>query len=124
MPRKEPFRRQRLIVVTGRVEHHFDDALNISINCFQAAYVHSQSASNRRANLFGIEFFPFDLAALDDIGGKRPQQGFLAELKPEALHAAQQTTLFVANPRQRLRDGLAVPVKFRPIRECVDIPNY
>ena len=46
----------------------------------EGADIQTQTARNRRADLFGIQLFSLDLAALQDIRGQNLQDGFLARL--------------------------------------------
>src|SRR5690554_5644759 len=64
MPAKQSFVRQLLRVVLGRVEHHLDHTINVSIGWQECAYVEAQVPGNGRTHLLAIEDLAFDLARL------------------------------------------------------------
>jgi len=90
VPSKQPIGRKKLVVVACRVEHHFNDPFDVTIRRVESSYVHSQSSGDGRPHLFCIEFFTFDLAAFEYIGGQSLQYGFLAEVKTQSSHVAKQ----------------------------------
>jgi len=47
MPRKEPLVSERLLIVARRVEHHFNDALDIAVRRLKRADIHAETAGNR-----------------------------------------------------------------------------
>ena len=57
VPSKEPFGRERLIIVTGGVEHHLNDALDVPVCGLQRTDVHAEPARNRRSHLVGFQLF-------------------------------------------------------------------
>ena len=85
MPCEQPFGRERLVIVARGVEHHFDDALDVAVRGLEGADVHAEPPRNRGADLFGVELFAFDFAALQHVGGQGFEDGFLAEVESEAL---------------------------------------
>lgn len=69
LPVKQALHRQRVIVVQCRIEHHFDNALDVTVRWRQAAHVDSEPARDRRAHLVPIEPLPLNLARFEDILG-------------------------------------------------------
>ena len=121
VPREEPFGCEWLTVVAGGVEDHLDDSLDVPVRRLQRADVHAEPAGDRRSHLVGFELFPLDLTALEDVGGQRPQDGFLPEFEAQRFHAADQPALPVAHRGQRLGQPLRVPAKSRPVPALVDV---
>src|SRR5579864_244225 len=70
MPRKEPRGCKRLVIVARGVEHHFDDAFDMAVCGLESAYIHAEAPGNRGSDLFRIQLFPLDLAALEHIGSQ------------------------------------------------------
>src|ERR1700675_1915405 len=60
VPRKQPLRRQHFVVVPCRVEHHLDNAFDVSVGWFEASGIHPEAAGNGRPDSFGIEYFSFN----------------------------------------------------------------
>ena len=65
---KEPFGGERLLIVARRVEHHFNDALDIAVCGLECADIHSKTAGNRGPDLFSVQLLPLDLAAFEHVG--------------------------------------------------------
>ena len=78
MPCEQPLGGERLVVMARGVEHHLDDALDVAVCRLEGADVHAEAAGDGGADLFGVELFAFDLAALENVGGERLQDGLLA----------------------------------------------
>jgi hypothetical protein len=121
MPRKEPFGCERLVIVPGGVQHHFNDALDVPVRLLESANVHAEAARNRGSHLFRVKLFPLDLAALEHIGGQGFQDGFLAEIESEGFHVANQPALAMADIGETFSETLPVPVKPGPVRKLVDV---
>ena len=83
MPPEEAVRHERLIVVSSRVEHHLDDALDVPVRGLQRAHVHAEPPGNRRPDLLGFQSLSLDLAALQNVSGQGLENGFLLELDPK-----------------------------------------
>jgi len=79
MPRKEPFDSERQVIVARGVEHHFNDAFDMAVCRLECANIHAEAPGNRGSDLFRVQLFPLDLAALEHIGGQGLQHGFLVE---------------------------------------------
>ncbi len=88
MPIIQALRPQWLIVVLGCIQHHFNNALHVTIRGCQASDVNSQPTCNRGANLIPIELLSFNLARFEYILGKGVQYRFLAKLEAKPLHTA------------------------------------
>ena len=103
MPPEQAFRCERPVIVLRRVQHHFHDALDVTVRRPQPADVDSEPASDRRAHLLGIQLFAFDLAAFQNVFGESAENGLLSNAEAESLHLADQPTLQVPACGQRGR---------------------
>jgi hypothetical protein len=103
------------------VQHHFHDALYVSIHRLEAANVHPKPARNGGTDLARVQSLAFDLAALQYILGQGLKDRFLTELKAEGFHTAQQSTLLDMNYDQLLRQLSATPLEPGPSRVFIDI---
>jgi hypothetical protein len=54
MPVKQSCGREGLAVIAGGVQHHFNDAIYVSVSRRQRSDIHAKAAGDRRADLFGI----------------------------------------------------------------------
>ncbi|SRR6266568_1473252 len=97
MPSEKPLCRQRSRVVARRVQHHFNDALYVSIHGLEAANIHPKTARNRGADLLRVQLFPFDFAALEYIRAERLEDRLLTHTEAETLHASHEATLLMAH---------------------------
>ena len=68
-----------------------------------------------------IELLPFDLAALQDIGGQCSQYGFLAKVETEGLHVAREVALPMTNRSQKVSEARRIPTESRPVFELVNV---
>jgi hypothetical protein len=121
MPRKEPFGCERLVIVAGSVEHHFNDALDIAVDGSECTNIHAEAAGNRGSDLFSVKLFPLDLTALEHISSQRFQDGLLAEVESEDFHMTDQPALAVADARQRLGEVMPIPDELGPVLKLVDV---
>lgn len=78
MPAEQAVGGERLGIVLGGVEHHFDDALDVAIRRYQADDIHAQAAGDGGADLIAVEDFSLDLAGLQHILGQGAEDCFLA----------------------------------------------
>jgi hypothetical protein len=53
--------------VLGRIQHHSDNALDVTVDWRQAINVDSKPTRNRVAHLIRIELFPLYLARFENI---------------------------------------------------------
>lgn len=60
MPAKQALRRERLLVLLGRVQHHLNDAVDIPADWSVAADIDTDAASDRGADLVRVQVFAFD----------------------------------------------------------------
>jgi hypothetical protein len=81
-------------MVGGRVHHHVDDALDVSVDGRQARDVHAEAPRYGGSNLFSFELFPFNLARLDDVFGEGAKVGLRTQVEADAFHLAEQSALF------------------------------
>ena len=116
MPAKEAVRRQRLIVVLRRVQHHLDDAFDVTVRRLQPADFDSEPTRDRRAYLVCVQPLAFDLAALQHVFGERAENGLLSDPEAERLHLADQSPLQVPACRQRGRQPSVIPAELGPVR--------
>jgi hypothetical protein len=103
----------------GGIERHFHNAFNIAVCRDCTGDVHAEPPGDRRPYLVGIQVFTFDFTGLQDIKGEGLKFRLSLEKEAEALHAAQQTALPVADVGKRLSDSSLSPVKSRPVRQLV-----
>ena len=121
MPVEQASRGQWLLVVLGRIQHHFDDALDVAVCRRQPADFDSEPACDRGTHLVPVELFPLDLARFEDVLGKSLQYSLRFKLETETLHAPDQAPLPVPNLSQTPGDALGIPAKARPSRPIVDV---
>ena len=89
MPSEEPLGGQWPATVTGGVEHHFDNAVDVTIYVDNVAPVQPQPPSNGGSDLFDIQVFAFDRAALDDILDGCSQMCFVLQIEANGVHSSQ-----------------------------------
>jgi hypothetical protein len=107
--------------VARSVQHHFNDAFDISIDSFETRDVHPESSRDGRTDLFYIEVFPLDFAAPEYVLGQSLENSLLTKLEAQIRHASQQTPLLVTDLSQSFRQSLAAPAKPGPIQLIVDM---
>ena len=54
--------RQRFGIALRRIEHHLDDAFDITVGGSQPADIHAEAARDRRAHLLPVENLAFNFA--------------------------------------------------------------
>src|SRR5688572_27758882 len=124
MPAKQPLRRQRLVVALCGVEHHLDDAFNMTVSSLKPTDVETKPTSDGRADLIGIELLAFDLTALDHVLGEGAKNSLLFQPETERFHLADQSALQVPGGGQRRRQAPRVPSELGPIRKLMDIIGH
>jgi hypothetical protein len=62
--------------VLGRIQHHFNHALDLTVGRREAADVDSKPARNGGAHLISIQLLPLDLTRFKDILGQGVQSRF------------------------------------------------
>jgi hypothetical protein len=124
VPAEEPLRRQWLVVVLCRVEHHLHNAFDVTVRRLQPADVDSEPTRDRRANLIGVKLLAFDLAALHHVLGERAEKGLLSQPEAERLHLAAQAPLQVPGCSQRGRQASLIPTELGPVRKLMDIASH
>lgn len=107
--------------MTRGVQHHFHNALHISICGLEGADVNSQPAGDGGTDLPGIELFTFYFAALQDICSQRLQYSFLPKTESKGFHAADKSALKIAHVGEWLGETFPIPVKPRPVGKLVNI---
>src|SRR5271166_5366985 len=100
MPREQPFRSERLIIVTRGVQHHFNNSLHVSIYGFKTANVHTDPARDRGADLLCVQLFALDFAAFEYVLREGAQHRFLPKLETQRFHASKQAALRVPDACQ------------------------
>src|SRR5262245_19414931 len=121
MPAKEALGAEPLVIVLRRVEHHFDDAFDVTVSSLQAANVDAESARDRRADLFSVQLLAFDLAALQHVFGECTEYGLLSDSEAERLHLPNQTPLQLPGSSQRSRQFAVVPMELWPVLKLMDV---
>ena len=121
VPAEEAVRRQQLVVVLRRVQHHLDDAFDVTVRRLQTADIDPQPTRDRRPDLVRVQPLAFDLAALQHVFGERAENGLLFDPEAERLHLADQAPLEVPGCRQRSRQPAVIPPELGPVRELMDI---
>src|SRR5260370_6284898 len=86
MPREQPVRSKRLIVVTRGVQHHFNNSLHVPIHGFKAPNVYAETTRDRGTDLLCVQLFPLDFAAFEHVLRKGEQHGFLTQLETHGMH--------------------------------------
>ena len=124
MPAEEALRGQRLVVVLRRVQHHLDDAFDVTVRRLQPADIDSEPTRDRRADLVGVQLLAFDLAALQHVFGERAENGLLSDPEAERLHLADQAPLQVPGCSQRGRQPSVIPTELGPVRKLMDICRH
>ena len=108
-------------MVLRRVEHHFDDALDVTIGGNESGHVDAKPARDRRADLTFVELFALDLARFDDVLRQRTEHRFIAKRETERLHPPDQTALPVTNGRKRRGESIVPPAEVRPFGALMNI---
>ena len=92
MPVQQAVFRERPFKVACRIDHHFDDAFDVSVDLDEAAHIHAETPGDGRSDLVARQGLPFDLAGFDDILCKDMQMGFTTMLESKPLHFSEQST--------------------------------
>jgi hypothetical protein len=101
VPSAQALTGQRMIVMPGRIEHHFHNTVHMTVHWRRRADIQSQSARNGGAHLFAVQLLALNLAGLDHIPGKRCQPGLVTQLEAEGFHSPDQPPLVMSHPGQR-----------------------
>ena len=107
--------------VPRRVQHHLDDAFDITIRPPDTAGVHAETPRDRGSDLCRVELLALDIAALDHVLDQCSEHRLASKIEPEGLHATEEATLPMPDVRQRVDYCLTVPVQARPVRLFVDV---
>jgi hypothetical protein len=87
----------------------------------QRADVHAQTQRDGRTDLSGVQLLPFDLAALENVGGEGFEDGLPAQVQSQRLHVPNRAALTVTYRSEELGQLFRAPVKPGPVVELVDI---
>jgi len=90
VPAEQSLCRQQRIIFFSGIEHHLDDALDVTIGRRERADIHPQPARERGAHLIAIEHLAFNLARLEHLLGQVVEARFGAQQEAERLHPAYQ----------------------------------
>ncbi len=93
------------------VQHHFDDALDVTVRRLQSAYIHPKATGNGRPDLFRIQLFALDLAALENVGRQGLEDGFLPQVEPESLHMADEPALAMTDAGKSVGEPFPMPAE-------------
>lgn len=97
MPSKQPVSSQGLIVVGRRIQHHFNNAIDVAICRCKRTYVDPKATGKRRADLITVQQLPLDFTGFDYFLGKSAQNSFGTEIEAKAFHPPNQAALMVAD---------------------------
>ncbi|TCU52905.1 hypothetical protein EDF58_11347 [Novosphingobium sp. PhB57] len=121
MPVEKALSGQRLSIILCRIQHHFHDAVDITIRFDQSADLHSEPAGDRGAHLLPVKNLSFNLAGFEDILGKRMKHSFFTQRKAQCLHMPDQSPLPVTHGSKWLKEFWLVPDEVRPVCQFMDI---
>src|SRR5262249_48184894 len=118
---EETFSSQRLVILLGGVERHFDDALHLTVCRGQRADLDAEPPCDGRTHLSLLEDLAFDFARLDHLLGQRLQHCLAAQGEDEGFHPPNEPPLAVPERGQRAAQGPVIPMEFWPIGELIDV---
>ena len=108
----------------GHIEHHLDDAFDISIGRGQSADIDAKTACNRGPDLTAVKHLSFDLTGFEDIVGQGFENGFRPQLKAERFHPSDEASLLMADFPKMFSEALRLPGEVGPVRTVVDVDSY
>tara|TARA_R110001599_G_scaffold346479_1_gene571859 strand:- start:14847 stop:15416 length:570 start_codon:yes stop_codon:yes gene_type:complete len=108
-------------VVAGRVQHHFDNAIDISVCRDKAADVHAELPGDGGADLLSYQRLALNLAGFDDLFRQGLQVRFIAQIEPHSFHFSQQAALLARNPGEQAGQGVVIPGEYGPAFSAPDI---
>ena len=109
------------IVELRLTDRHLDDPFDVAVRRLETTDIHAETTGDRRPDLLHVEMLAFDLAALENVGRQRLQDGLLPEGESQSLHVTAEPSLPVANGGETFREPFAVPVKPWPALALVDV---
>ena len=124
MPAQEALGRQRRCGTGGGVEHHVDDALDVTVHRRDRTDVHTEAPCDGRAHRCHVQHFALDLAGLDHVLGQRRQAGLIAQRHADIGQAAEQHPLGTAGFGQRPGQGRQVVAPVRPVGGLPDVALF
>ena len=124
MPREKAIVGQRRRETLRRIEHHLDDAFDVPIDGFDRRSLQPKPASDRRADLRGVEFLALDLAGLHDVEREGLEFRLPLQGEAKAFHPAKQPTLPKAHFGGPMGERLPVPVESGPFRQFVNVADF
>jgi hypothetical protein len=71
VPGAESVGGESLVVVARRIQHHLNDAFDVTVRSYNTPGIQTEAARDGRPHLLNIQRLTFDLAALDDVVGQR-----------------------------------------------------
>src|SRR5688572_6553329 len=104
----------------GGIQHHFDNAVDVTIRGDQAGDIHTEAPRDRGAHLVGVQALAFDFARFHDILGEGAEERFLLEPETEPFHPAEHAALTMADGGELGHDPVAVPGETRPVGSFPD----
>ena len=121
VPVKQTSRIKGLGIVPGCVQHQLNDAFDIPVNGSQTTNVKAKIPGDGRADLFRIEDFSLDPAAVNRVPGQRVQYRLLPGGEPETFHSPDEPPLAVTDTGETVDQGIVVPMKIGPAGLIVDV---
>ncbi len=122
MPPEKPVRGHLTIVVDRRVEHHFDDAIDMSISRGGGADIDTQVARDGRADGLGVEHLALDLARLDHVRGQSCQAHLVGDSVLRVGEASEQQPLTARGIGNRPGQAAGIIGERRPAGVLPDVP--
>jgi len=121
VPAEQPFLGQRSCVLSGRIHHQLDNAVDITVGRHETADIEPELSGDRGSDLFGVQLLAFDLAGLDYVFRESAQVSFAAQAKAQTFHLAEQPPLLTGGARKQWREATLVPRHCRPLRSLPEI---
>src|SRR6185312_16276069 len=124
MPAEQALGCKRFGVFFGRVEHHFDDALDVAVGRSESADIDPKPTRERRAHLILVEDLALDLARFHDLFGEGLKGRLFLESESQRFHPPDQAPLAVSDRGELVREMFVVPAEIRPTREFMDVAGH
>ena len=89
-------------------------AIDLSSGLGEARDIEPELASDRRADLFGVEVFSFDGRGIDDLISESGEAGLSAKLETQGLHLPEVSALLVPHGGKNAGQGSVIPGEIWP----------
>ncbi len=77
---------ERILIVLGGVEHHFDHAVDVAGGGWEPGVFKAKVSGDRRTHLLGVQPFAFDLARFGDVLDQDLKDGLLPYFEAQRGH--------------------------------------